>query len=95
MFKFKEEAEGRNKEENVNIAKGLILNLTDLVEELKHMEVGINSKEASNDNYDLILISEFDSIKDLKTYAVHKDHMKVIKFMKEVVETRTCVDYEI
>lgn len=94
MFKFKDEAKGRTKEENVQIAKNMILDLKKSINVLKFMEVGINSKEADNNNYDLVLISEFDTIQDLKEYAVHQEHIKVVNFIKEVIETRSCVDYK-
>lgn len=94
MFKFKDEAKGKTKEENVKIAKDMILDLKQSIDVLKFMEVGINSKEADNNNYDLVLISEFDTIQDLKEYAVHQEHIKVVNFIKEVVETRSCVDYK-
>lgn len=94
MFKFKDEAKGRTKEENVQIAKNMILNLKQSIDVLRFMEVGINSKEADNNNYDLVLNSEFDTIQHLKEYAVHQEHIKVVNFIKEVVETRSCVDYK-
>ncbi len=60
---------------------------------LKKMHVGIccNAKEG----FDLCLDSEVATMADLKTYAEHPEHVAVLKVVREVLEKRSCVDYEI
>ena len=95
MFKFKDSAEGKNKLENMQLAKEKIEALLGKVDVLRAMEVGLNDSKASESNYDLVLISDFNSIDDLDKYQIHQEHVKVIDFMKKVIETRSCVDYKI
>ena len=46
-------------------------------------------------SYDLVLYSEFASPEALKAYATHPDHVAVAGFIRTVVTTRVCVDYEV
>lgn len=94
MFQFKAEAEGRTKEENVLIAKEMLENLQGVVPTLKKSYVKTNHEEANPENYDLILVSEFDSLSTLQEYIVHPAHKKVGEFMGKVREKRACVDFE-
>ncbi|MBQ6808735.1 MAG: Dabb family protein [Bacillota bacterium] len=95
MFKFMEEAEGRSKQENLDIARGMLEKLQGTVPTLKASEIHYNHKDAAESNYDMILISDFDDLEGLNSYIVHPDHKAVGAFMKGVRESRTCVDFEI
>ena len=57
-------------------------------------QVFINSESADKSNYDLLLVTEFNGFDELKEYSVHPLHLKVVDFIKEVRESRACVDYE-
>ena len=94
MFKFLEEAEGRTKKENVAIAKSMLENLQGKVPTLLSSEVKTNAEQASETNYDLVLVSDFESFESLNEYIVHPLHKEVGAFMKNVRESRACVDYE-
>lgn len=94
MFKFLESAEGRTKEENVRIAADMLNNLQGKIPQLLKSEVQINSKNADQSNYDLVLIADYNSWEDLQAYIVHPLHKAVGEFMKGVRESRSCVDYE-
>ena len=94
MFKFKDGFNGKTKEEIMSKAKEMILELKKTIKALKYIDVGINSDKASKDNYDFVLVSEFDDFDALEEYAKHEDHKKVIDYMKEVTTSRACVDYE-
>ena len=93
-WKIKEQAEGRNRDENLAIFKEKLLALKGLVPGIRHLEVGINAKEAPEDNWDIILITAFDTFKDLDAYQGHPEHLKVVEFVKQVRELRSCVDFE-
>ncbi|MFP4697203.1 MAG: Dabb family protein [Eubacteriales bacterium] len=95
MFKFKEEVEGMKKTEIIEKAKIMIEELEKKIESIRFLKVGINSKEANQDNFDLVLVSDFDTMEDLNNYQVHPDHQIVVAFIKKVVESRACVDFEI
>ncbi len=94
MFKFLPEAEGRTKQENALIAAQMLNDLQGKVPTLLNSEVRLNSAKADQSNYDLILISEFESFEALNEYIVHPLHKAVGEFMKGVRESRSCVDYE-
>lgn len=89
FFKFKEE----QKKENIKKSKELLLSLPDTVPTLKLIEVGENF--ANEDRaMDLSIITHFDSLEDLQIYAIHPEHLKVVDFIKQVVEYSKVVDYE-
>lgn len=95
MFKFKEEAEGRTKAENIAITKAMLEALPAKIDLIRASSVTVNSPDADESNYDLCLISDFDSFEDLATYIVHPDHKAVGAFMRPVRLERACVDFEI
>ena len=94
-FKLKDSAEGNPKSVNATLVKDNLLALKDKIKEIKHIEVGINSPQASADNFDMVLYTEFDSFADLEIYQKHPEHVKAADFIKKVRETRACVDFEV
>lgn len=94
MFQFKEEAEGRTKAENVQITKNMLDALPAKIPQIRSSSTAINAFYADQTNYDLLLISDFDSFDDLQTYLVHPDHKAVGAFMRPVRLSRSCIDIE-
>lgn len=94
MFKYKEEAEGNVKQENLVKTKNMLESLEDKVEEIKYLHVGLNDERAESSNYDLVLTVDLATMSDLDTYQTNPDHMEVGKFIKKVAEARACVDFE-
>ena len=94
MFKFLENAQGRTKKENVEIAANMLNDLQGKIPALLKSEVKLNSEFADKTNYDLVLIADYNSWEDLHDYVVHPLHKAVGEFMKDVRESRSCVDYE-
>lgn len=88
MFKFKEE----NKKVNIAKVKDKLENLEKSIDVLKSIEVGINFNESER-AMDLSLYSTFDTEEDLKTYATHEEHLKVVSLIKEVTLESKVVDY--
>ncbi len=89
FFKFKEE----RKNLNIQKAKEMLLHLANQIDELLFLEVGENFAEEQR-AMDLCLVANFNSKKDLESYAVHPDHLVVVEFIKSVVEYSKVVDYE-
>ncbi len=88
MFEFKDE----KRDENIKKAKEMLEDLINTVPTLKSMEVGVNfSKE--NRAMDLSIITSFNNIEGLNEYATHPEHLKVVKFIKEVVNSSKVSDY--
>ena len=94
MWKFKESAEGKTKIENMEWVREHLYALLPIIPEIKKMEIGfdVNKTEMS---MDLMLLTEFDSLDTLKTYAVHPEHVKVSTYVRKVIETRVVLDCEI
>lgn len=88
IWKFKENEEEKMKEflEGLNRLKGII-------PEIKNMETGVNINPKNE--YDAILISEFETMEDLETYKNHPEHIKVSNLCKSIRLDRQAIDYEI
>lgn len=90
MFKFKEE----NKSSNLKIVQKKLNDLVSKIDELKSIELGIDFDQSER-AFDLSLYSTFESREDLKAYAIHEEHIKVVSLIKEVTSESKVVDYEI
>lgn len=88
MFKFKEE----NKEFNIKMINKQLNDLVDSIDELESMEVGVDFNQSER-AFDLSLYSTFKTKEDLKAYAVHPEHLKVVASIKCVTEESKVVDY--
>ncbi len=88
-FKFKEE----NKQANIIHAKQMLENLMGAVPTLKSIDVGLNFAQEER-AMDMSIITVFESKTGLEAYAVHPEHLKVVDFIKSVVEYSKVVDYQ-
>ncbi|MCO4845703.1 MAG: Dabb family protein [Sulfurovum sp.] len=88
-FQFKEE----NKKANIIQVKQMLENLMGAVPTLRSMDVGVNFSTEER-AMDLSIITVFESREGLNAYAVHPEHLKVVDFIKTVVEYSKVVDYE-
>lgn len=94
MWKLKEFTEEKHKFENAQIIKRDLENLQNKINQVRYIEVGININK-SEQAYDVVLYSEFDSIEDLSIYQNHPDHVRISNFISKVREIRVVIDYEI
>jgi len=89
MWKFKDgvvEADKLEMKRQLEALKGLVPSLVDI-------SVGVDVSR-NDRSWDMALYSEFDSMNDLKEYAVHPEHLKVVEFVKTLVSEGAAVDYE-
>ena len=93
LFKFKEEAEGKTKQENVRATKAMLEALPAKIPQILSSTVAIGAEGANPENADLILISDFESFETLNQYIVHPDHKAVGAFMRPLRESRAAVDF--
>ena len=93
LFKLKDEAPESQKLEAMNRFKAAIEALPARIPVIRKIEVGLNINPG--ETWSIGLYSEFDSLEDVKSYAVHPDHVAAGKLLAEVKESRACVDYEI
>lgn len=87
MWKFKE-----NQEETMNQFLQGLNDLKDIIPEIKSMETGVNINPKNE--YDAILISEFENFEDLEKYKNHPEHIKVSNLCKSIRIDRQAIDYE-
>lgn len=92
LFQLKTEIDAQTKRDVMfNFKKG-IEELKAKIGCIKSIEVGLNSN--THEDFDIALVSEFESMVDLKTYASHPDHLAVAALLKDYKKNRSCVDYE-
>lgn len=91
MWKFKDFAEGKSREENIEYVKVSLENLAGLIKEIKFIEVGANIN--ADKSYDAVLYSEFETLEDLEIYQNHPEHKKVAEYVGKVRSGRVVGDY--
>lgn len=80
-----------NKQANLQRARELLLGMMGKVECLRAIEVGLN-EVPSERACDLSLITRFDDLAALKSYATHPAHVEVLGFLRGVLEASYVVD---
>ena len=90
MFKLQAE----NHEEGLKEAVTLAKTLTSL-KEVASGEVVCNHKDADPTNYDFAFVFDFVSFEALNAYQVHPEHLKLKALVKDRIQARSCIDYEI
>ncbi|MDZ7740258.1 MAG: Dabb family protein [Bacteroidota bacterium] len=93
MIKLKDFSSADEKTSHARKFKQMLLDLVDKVPELLAMEVGLNFNEKPA-AYDIVLISEFESREELDNYRIHPEHVKVLEYLREIMESTAVVDYE-
>ena len=94
MWKLKDSAEGKSREENIELISKELYALLPIIPEIKKMEIGADVKHTPA-SMDLMLLSEFDSLETLAVYATHPAHVKVAEYVGKVAESRVVLDSEI
>lgn len=96
MWKFADNAEGKTREENLDLVKEKLLALYESgkIEGLRRMEIGKDVMHTDM-SYDMVLVTEFDSVEALKAYKIHPDHVVISNYVKLVRTARATVDCEI
>lgn len=89
MFKLAEKNEA-----NINKAVTALNSLKGNIETLRFLEVGIDYL-GSERSYDIVLTTHFDNNDGLEIYRQHKNHLPVVKIMKEICSSSITVDYEV
>ena len=92
MFKLKETLSAEEKLDVMNRFKAAIEALPATIIVIRKVFVGLNINEA--ETWDICLESEFDTLDDVKAYAVHPDHVAAAGILKDAKLDRACVDYE-
>ena len=94
MFRLKESALGRSKNENLQELKILLESLQEKIPVVKCLEVGINMGKSASAS-DIALYSEFDDMQALEDYRIHPEHVKVVEFIDKICSERRVADYKV
>ncbi len=94
MWRLKDNAAGRSKEENALMLKNVLEDLKDKIPQIKEIEVGINFNP-SQAAFDVVLYSAFEDKEALEQYQKHPDHVKVADIIGEIRSDRAVVDYTV
>lgn len=89
LFKFMEE----KKTSDMNTLIEKLRKLPEKIDLIRSYEVGANVVEGPR-NYDVGLVSTFDTLADLKAYATCDPHTEFIEYMKTCVEDVKVLDFE-
>ena len=92
LFKLKDSLSKEEKCDVMNRFKVAIEALPEKISVIRKVFVELNMNEA--ETWDICLESEFDTLDDVKLYAVHPDHVAAAGILKEAKGDRACVDYE-
>lgn len=89
LFKVKEPTQ-----ENLEFCKKVLLSMKDNIAELKELEVGVDVIGGER-NYNIGIITRFDSKEDYLSYDVNEFHVeKVKKVIGPYMECSTTLDFE-
>ncbi len=92
FFKFKDSAEGGDKQANMSRVKKMLEALVGRVPTLVSMSAGPNAVESAS-AWDFALVAEFADADGLQAYTVHPEHKKVSEFVSKVRTERASVDF--
>ncbi len=74
--------------------KNMLDNLESKIDSLNKMETGTNISTRPS-AYDVVLTAEFNDTSGLDAYRTHPEHVKVLNYLKEVMDKATVVDYQL
>jgi hypothetical protein len=94
MWTIREGETSRAKFERMAEVKTRLLQLKDKIECIISLNVFFNAPSAPDNNFDVILVSEFNSWSDLDAYQKHPAHLEVAEYIKNVRMERAALDYE-
>lgn len=92
LWQFKDELSAPEKEAAAAKAKAELEALVGVVPGLVSLTVATNPMETSNAS--LMLDSTLETPEALAGYAVHPEHVKAATYVRSVVKSRYCMDYE-
>ena len=92
MWKLKESAMGKSREENALMIKSELEKLPSLIPQISSYEVGINVSNTSS-ACDIALCSEFETEDDFEAYRNHPEHTKFVETIRSVSSQAYVVDY--
>ena len=91
MFALKDDLDAAKRQEVMEAFRQGIEALASVIPFIREIRVDFNINPAETTH--ICLTSLFDSLDDVKAYAVHPSHVAVAGALKPYVKHRACVDY--
>ncbi len=92
LFKLQSFESDSAKTDKLNEIKSALEALPTKIDVIKALEVGLNVNP--NEEYDISLSVDIESMDALDIYAKHPDHVAVGGIIRPVLDKRACVDFE-
>lgn len=80
------------KAEQIERVRAGLESLPAVVSDIRSLEVGVNGV-GPDDNWDVVLIADYDDEQGLRRYVEHPEHQKVAAYIRSVVSQRAAVDF--
>lgn len=93
MWRFAEGYEGMTKDEIMDKITDSFVHLKNTIPEIRFMSVERDVLKSER-SFDMIYITEFDSLEALEAYRVHPEHVKVAEFIGKVRVAQAVTDTE-
>ena len=93
MWKFVDELDGMNKEEIMDKVTESFVHLKKVIPEIKYMSVERDVLKTER-SFDMIYVTEFESLEALEVYRVHPEHVKVAQFIGKIRTAQAVTDTE-
>ncbi|NOY36962.1 MAG: Dabb family protein [Chlorobi bacterium] len=93
FFKLTDPGTEESKRQQTDYLKNIFRALPDRIPQIRGYRVGINLSKSDN-AWDLIIDSDFDTIGDLQLYRTHPEHLAAIRKSSAVKKLSAVVDYE-
>lgn len=91
MWKFVNEFDGMNKEEIMDKVTEGFIHLKKTIPEIKFMSVERDVLKSER-SFDMIYITEFESLEALEIYRVHPEHVKTAQFIGKIRTSQAVTD---
>ena len=91
MFKFRDDVPQAVRSQAATQFKRDIEALPSVIPTIRHIHAGVNINPA--EQWDICLISRFDTLDDVKSYSVHPAHKAVASGLMQHIAERACVDF--
>ncbi|MBR3298007.1 MAG: Dabb family protein [Clostridia bacterium] len=92
IWRFREEAEGKTREENMRLVADALRALVGVAPTLLSLEVGEDVLH-SEQSGDMALVCEFKSIEDMHAYRDFPPHAEISAYIKKVACERRVADF--
>ncbi len=94
MWKFTDSHDGLDKEGIMQKLEQDFARLKQTIPQIRSMKLERDILRSER-SFDMIYLTEFDSLEDLEIYRVHPEHVKIAQFVKNVRTAQAVTDTEI